>query len=185
MTDKHVLLLTGTPGCGKTTAIRAVADKLKGKRLAGFYTAEIRSRGQREGFRLISFDHLQKTIAHVDFPGDHRVGKYGVDVAAIDEAAEQVLHLAAAVDVYLVDEIGKMECLSPRFVSAVRSLLDAGAVVVATVGKKGGGFMDEVKQRSDTELWELTRNNRDAMPERVLAWLDERLLPLHERNLKD
>jgi nucleoside-triphosphatase THEP1 len=44
-------------------------------------------------------------------------------------------------------------------------------LVVATIGKKGGGFIDEVKQRSDVELWELDRFNRDQIPEKVIEWL--------------
>ena len=35
-----VLLLTGVPGIGKTTVIRRVAGRLKGRRLGGFYTEE-------------------------------------------------------------------------------------------------------------------------------------------------
>lgn len=76
--------------------------------------------------------------------------------------------------VYLVDEIGKMECLSERFVTSLRLLLDAGITVVATVAARGSGFIAEVKRREDCELWTLTRGNRDAMPERMLAWIRHR-----------
>ena len=48
-----VLLLTGVPGIGKTTVIRRAADRLKGRRLGGFYTEEIREQGDRRGFRLV------------------------------------------------------------------------------------------------------------------------------------
>lgn len=41
------LLLTGRPGAGKTTVLRAAAQQLTGLRLAGFYTEEIRVRGER------------------------------------------------------------------------------------------------------------------------------------------
>jgi nucleoside-triphosphatase THEP1 len=40
-TCQHILL-TGPPGCGKTTVVRHVADQLTDLRLAGFYTREIR-----------------------------------------------------------------------------------------------------------------------------------------------
>ena len=69
----HVLLLTGTPGIGKTTVIRRAADRLKDKGLRGFYTEEIREKGERRGFRLVSFEGTTQTIAHVDFPKRHRV----------------------------------------------------------------------------------------------------------------
>ena len=103
MTAGRVLLLMGVPGIGKTTVIRRVAARLKGRRLGGFYTEEIRENGVRRGFRLVEFDGTARVIAHVDFPKVHRVGKYGVDVEAIDLAADR-LGLDPA-DIYLTDEI--------------------------------------------------------------------------------
>lgn len=167
----HILLLTGLPGIGKTAVIRALPAMISNKRIGGFYTQEIRLAGNRQGFRLISFNHVDTVIAHIDFSGTHRVGKYGVDIAAIDQAAEQTLCVNPAIEVYLVDEIGKMECLSSRFVTAMRTLLNSEKPVVATIGKKGGGFMDEVKRRKDVELWEISHDNRDNMPDRILDWL--------------
>jgi nucleoside-triphosphatase THEP1 len=47
-TDRpHVLLITGTPGIGKTTVIRRVAEGVKAEGLRGFYTEEIRESGER------------------------------------------------------------------------------------------------------------------------------------------
>ena len=166
-----MLLITGSPGSGKTTVIRKVAAALSDRRLGGFYTEEIRVGGERWGFRLATFDGRERVMAHVDFPGPHRVGKYGVDVSVIDAVAAAALAVTDRVDVYLVDEIGKMECLSPKFVAALRALLDSRKTVVATIAQRGGGFIAEVKQRKDAELWELTRGNRDEAPPRVLAWL--------------
>lgn len=117
------MLLTGSPGIGKTTVIRRVAERLNGRRLGGFYTEEIREAGERRGFRLAGFDGTETVIAHVGFPKRYRVGKYGVDVGAID-AAVSLLAVDAATECYLVDEIGKMECLSERFVEAMRALLN-------------------------------------------------------------
>ena len=166
----HVLLLTGRPGVGKTTVIRRVADGTDETRLRGFYTEEIREHGERRGFRLISFEGGDRVIAHIDFPKAHRVGKYGVDLTAIDDAAS-LLARDPAVRLYVVDEIGKMECLSARFVTAMRKLLTGDTPVVATVGLHGGGFIAEVKRLKQCLLWEVTQDNRDEVPSCVLAWL--------------
>jgi nucleoside-triphosphatase len=162
------LLLTAVPGAGKTTVIRRVAEQLAGETLAGFYTEEMRSRGERRGFRLVPFHGERVTIAHVDFPKTHRVGKYGVDPAAIDAAVATALAPRPGVTLYLVDEIGKMECLSERFVARMRGLLAGSVPLVATVAKRGAGFIAEVKRRKDCELWTLTRANRDALPFEII-----------------
>ena len=169
---RHVLLLTGRPGVGKTTVIRRVAGGSQETRLSGFYTEEIREHGERKGFRLIGFDGEDRVIAHVDFPKAPRVGKYGVDLTAIDDAIS-LLAYDPAVRLYLVDEIGKMECLSARFVTAMRKLLAGDTPVVATVGLQGGGFIAEVKRLKQCLLWEVTQDNRNKMPSRVLAWITE------------
>ena len=170
----RILLITGTPGSGKTTLIRKLAAGVARYRVAGFYTEEMREAGQRQGFRLVGFQGETGVIAHVDFDHHQRVSKYGVDVASMDRLADRTLSLSDEIDVYLVDEIGKMECLSLRFVSRITALLDSGKPVIATVAKKGGGLIQEVKQRSDCELWELTHANRDALVAQVIAWLAAR-----------
>jgi nucleoside-triphosphatase len=169
----HILLLTGRPGIGKTTALRAVAERLRGRRVSGFYTEEIRERGERRGFRAVTLDGREATMAHIGIRSRARVSKYGVDVSVVDDLARATLATGGA-DVYLVDEIGKMECLSPRFVSAMQALLDAGPPVVATVALRGTGFIAAVKQRPDAECWQLTMANRAGLPDRALEWLSQR-----------
>jgi nucleoside-triphosphatase len=51
-------------------------------------------------------------MAHVERRGSFRVGRYGVDVKAIDDVARESLALDPRVEIFLVDEIGKMECYS-------------------------------------------------------------------------
>lgn len=167
----HVLLITGAPGVGKTTVLRRVAEGLGGIRPCGFYTEELREQGVRRGFRLVGFDGSQGIIAHVDIPHRQRVGKYGVDVAALECLAGATLALHEDCAVYLVDEIGKMECLAPGFVTAMRALLASGRPLVATIGRTGSGFIAEVKARRDVELWEVTHGNRDSLPSEIRDWL--------------
>jgi nucleoside-triphosphatase len=95
-----------------------------------------------------------------------------VDVVAVDAVAEETLAVEPGVSVYLVDEIGKMECLSARFVALMRALLGSDRRIVASVARRGGGFIEEVKARPDVELWEISPRNRDTMVGRILARLE-------------
>jgi len=165
---KTHLLLTAVPGAGKTTVIRRLAAELDAETVSGFYTEEIRQGSVRRGFRLVPFHGKPVLIADVELPKTHRVGKYGVDVAAIDAAVQAALAAPRGTTLYLVDEIGRMECLSERFIARMRELLAGTLPVIATVAKRGGGFIAEVKRRKNCELWTLTRANRDTLPFEII-----------------
>jgi nucleoside-triphosphatase len=159
------ILLTGRPGVGKTTVIRRLAELLSNRSLAGFYTEEIREGGQREGFGATTLSGGTCVLAHVNHKGRYRVGKYGVDVAAFEQLV--LPELTRQADVMLIDEIGKMESFSGQFVGAVRGLLGGPTPVVATVAVSGGGLIAEAKARPDAEVWKVTHDTRDELPQQL------------------
>lgn len=168
------LLLTGQPGVGKTTVIKTLAKSL-GQRADGFYTQEIRQRGQRQGFDLVGLRGGRATLAHVQLKGGGRprVGRYGVDVAALERVGVAALQRATSAGcVVILDEIGKMELFSPAFKAATLAALDDPAPVVATIMARPHPWADVLKARADVTLWQVTLQNRDDMPARILAWLE-------------
>src|SRR5689334_21341271 len=105
------LLFTGPPGCGKTTCVLRLTERLGDFRLAGFYTAEIREGASRVGFEAVGLaTGRHAVLAHVRSKSRHRVGRYGVEPTALAQLVVMELGKPAEeVDVFVVDEVGKME----------------------------------------------------------------------------
>lgn len=157
-------LITGLPGVGKTTLIRDLARRLTDFQPAGFYTEEIRNdQGIREGFRLVTLSGRQQVLSHVSQTGPYRVGRYGVDLAGFEQLLADLDLGHAESPLIIIDEIGKMECLSRYFTDEVITLLDSPKVVVATIALKGEGTILRVKNRPDCRLIMVTRENRDRL----------------------
>src|SRR5262245_49355251 len=125
------LLLTGAPGCGKTTVLGRVVEHLGGLRLAGFLTLELREHGQRVGFEAVGLHGGRAMLAHVRYRSHVSVGHYGAEPdRLIPLIEEELVRPPGSVDALLIDEIGKMECHSPQFILAMRRLLTEPVSVV-------------------------------------------------------
>jgi nucleoside-triphosphatase len=165
------VLLTGRPGCGKTTVIRGLLDRLNDFRLRGFYTEEIREQGQRVGFKAIGLSGQEAILAHVQSRSKLRVGRYGVEPGQLDPLVKAELEGPMdSTDLIALDEIGRMELFCPPFVQAVVRLLGDPVPVVATVALKGQGLIAAVKDRADVRLVEVSEKNRDRLPEDLEKW---------------
>lgn len=163
------ILLTGLPGCGKTTAAMKIVAHLNREKVAGFYTQEILRNGTRKGFRWIRLDGTAGTLAHVDIKGRFKVGKYGVDVGGFEKAVVPILDVKRTdVELFVLDEIGKMECFSQKFVAAVRRLFASDKSVLATVARKGSGLISDVKDYPGARRFNLTRKNQNEIIAEIL-----------------
>lgn len=111
------ILITGLPGVGKTTLIRELGKRLAEYHPAGFYTEEIRDAlGTREGFRLVTLCGRRLVLSHIRHPGPDRVSRYGVDVPGFEHLLVELDLRHTQSRLIVIDEIGKMECLSRRFI---------------------------------------------------------------------
>ena len=168
---KQVYLLTGRPGTGKTSLIKQAIAGTSGK-VGGFYTEEIRSRGVREGFRLVTLDGREAILAHVGIHSPYRVSKYGVDVDSLDKVGVSALNQAAKEsNLIVVDEIGKMELLSAKFKEAVLRIIDTGKRVLGTIMLNPHPWADTIKRKPQVDLVTVTRANYQQVLEELLRWL--------------
>lgn len=169
----RTLLLTGRPGVGKTTVIKKVAQRL-GEHAGGFYTAEIRNpEGRRVGFRLITLSGAEAVMAHVELRGHGRpqVSRYGVDVDAIDRVGVAALRDAmSAGKTVIVDQLGKMELFSDAFKEVVWDAVERDTPVLGTVMRGSQPWVDSLRGEDKVVVWEVTKTNRDTLPDRIVAW---------------
>jgi nucleoside-triphosphatase len=165
------ILLTGPPGCGKTTVIMRTLERLDDIRVAGFYTAEVRKSGSRAGFDAVGLSSGQSVrLASVRSTSKIRVGRYGVELPEFETLLDNELcRPEVEADLVVVDEIGKMECYSSVFVQTMRGLLDGPTPLLATVSQRGTGFIREAKDRKDVEVLTVSTANRDRLPEQLIA----------------
>jgi len=169
------VLLTGRPGCGKTTLIKRIVNKLP-RGAGGFYTEEIRDGGTRAGFKIVTLDGEGAVFAHVDFKTRSRVGKYGLDLSALEKIGVGAVRQAIrARRLVVIDEIGPMEIRSPIFREAVNEALNSEVPVLATIFARPLPFTDAIKSRPDVTLIEVRPNNR----ERLASELSDRIRELN------
>jgi nucleoside-triphosphatase len=164
-------LITGKPGVGKTTLVQKIIGLMRSVNMAGFYTAEIRSKGSRLGFELHGLNGERSTLAHVDIRSPHKVGRYGVDTDGFETFLETLDLLNPGVQLVVIDEIGKMELLSNRFRSLVLDVLRSEKQLLASIALGGEGCIHEIKQRPDIHLFEMTQANRDRLPAAMMEGL--------------
>lgn len=157
------IFVTGDPGCGKTTAVRRVVERLGPLPMTGFLTEEVRENGARTGFRGVTLDGKVFTLARADAAGDFRVGPYGVMLGELEAVGVPALRPAPDTRLVVLDEVGKMEAFSAPFREAVMDLLAGPVPVLGTVAVHGVGFVKKVRHDPRITLVRMTRASREAI----------------------
>jgi nucleoside-triphosphatase len=160
---KRKVLLTGRPGCGKTTLVRRVVKELA-QSAGGFYTEEIRERGLRRGFKIVTLDGKEGVFAHVNFKTHQRLGKYGLDLSPLETISIEAVRKAIRErEVTVIDEIGPMEIRSAIFRDIVNEAFNSRAPLLGTITARPFPFTDAIKKRRDVTLIEVRGDNREQL----------------------
>ncbi len=163
---KKNIFLTGGHSSGKTAVIKKVIGKLSVPS-NGFYIEEERVASKKVGFIIKTLDGRQGYLAHQDIKSVFNIRHYGVSVNNIDTIAVPSI-APVKTNIIIFDEIGKMECFSKVFKRAVIKALNSSNIVIGTIAPGGDDFIMAVRSREDVEIHEVTRNNRELLPDFIL-----------------
>ena len=87
-------------------------------------------------------------------------------VSAIQRALEEC-------DLIILDEIGKMELLSPQFREAVWQAINGSKRVLGTIMLNPNPFCDEIKHHPEVKTLLVTGDNRRQALAEMQSWLAE------------
>ena len=172
MSAKNILL-TGPPRCGKSTVIEKLIQQIH-KPITGFFTREMKEKGRRVGFLIITLDGKEGILAHQESKSKIRLGRYRVNIDELDRIAVPAMIPSKKDEIVIIDEIGKMECFSPLFRETLIKTLDSANSVVGSIAQKGSPFIEKIKERKDVLVVSVSEKNRDSLASYLLAQIPER-----------
>jgi nucleoside-triphosphatase THEP1 len=131
-----------------------VCERMRRRKIRGFFSQILWDGDQRNGWRLDTFDGDGDggVLARMDIHSQHNMGRYGVEMLLLERLVDSQLQFDSEVYVYLVDEIGIIAPWSPKFVFAMDEILDSSQKVIATIHVSGDGYVQQVNDSSDVGL---------------------------------
>ena len=185
MDDIPKIGITGMPSVGKTQTIIKIITFLQdsGYTVGGMITEPIIEKKKRIGFHVVDWQTKQKEVfAHIDFDSKEKVGKYGVNIEALDKVGIPAIMNAIndpTINIIVIDEIGKMEMMSERFCEVVIEAMDSDKPIMVTLHKKSRSpLLQDVRRRDDIRILEVTHVNRNLLPYKIQKIMEEKLPPL-------
>jgi len=168
--------ITGLPGSGKTQTLLRIIQLLEqeGVVVGGMVTEPIVEKQRRTGFQITNWLTKEHAVfAHETLKSRIRSGRYGVNLAALEDVGTRALKDAQErADVIVIDEVGKMEVESEVFTKSVTEALDASKSIVMTLHKKSRNpLLQDIRRRDELRLLEVTPVNKNLLAFKIVRLL--------------
>jgi len=174
---RPIILLTGAPRSGKTTMVARLADTFR-RDIDGFITIEVRHEGRRIGFDVLDLvTHEFLPLARKEWhDAPYRVGSYGVRCDGLEIVIKRMTERRIiAPRLWIIDELGKMEAYSKRFLEWLnRTLTVPGVHALLTSGLRPHPAYHPLLERLHPDVIVLEPDRRES----VEQFLRHRLAPL-------
>ncbi len=163
------IFLTGRINCGKSTLIKDFKAFYKGS-LSGFKTIRIKTElDDFFGVYLLDInDDECKTGIH-NKAGDCYIDKSLVSYKKVfDTVGVELLNRYQKSDLVIMDELGVLEKNSSKFISKIKEILDSDINVIGVIKKKDSPFLNDIRQRKDVTVIEVTGENNKEILEHLI-----------------
>jgi nucleoside-triphosphatase len=155
----------------RTGVISRLIPELKKSpvRAEGFYTEDIFENRKRVGYLTKTLQGESRILAKSGLPSELCVDRFGVDLQTVETLVVPAIETALrSADLLIMGQIGKMEIASPRFRDITRQALNSPLKIIATVPNYPLKFLNEIRNRPDVLLVEITKENENYWPEAIL-----------------
>jgi nucleoside-triphosphatase len=138
-------------------------------RAEGFYTEDIFEDRKRVGYLTKTLQGESRILAKSGLPSELCVDRFGVDLQTVETLVVPAIETALrSADLLIMGQIGKMELASPRFRDITVQALNSQLKIIATVPNYPLKFLNEIRNRPDVLLVEITKENEGFWPEAIL-----------------
>ncbi|QOR35180.1 AAA family ATPase [Clostridium sp. 'deep sea'] len=166
---KKKIFITAKPRTGKSTAIKKVVDLIGKENCYGFYTEEIRIDGKREGFKIITMDGREGILASTRSESKVRLSRYGLELDTFEELCiSSITNLPNTDKLIIIDEVGPIQMFSESFKKTLIEVIKEPNPIIGTIFFKDHPWIDEFKNRAEVSLIEITFDNRDEIPKKLI-----------------
>ena len=164
-----IVLISGKPNTGKSTALGKIIDLLGPPRCSGLLTEEILKDGERIGFSTCGLKCRKRIIlAHKDFDKTYAVEDFGVDLSSLEKLMIEELETGSNDErtrFLIIDEIGRMQVMSKRFRELLDQIADSSKTLIASICYEDEiEYIRDFKKRDDVSLFVLNETNRNDLP---------------------
>ncbi|ADQ15516.1 nucleoside-triphosphatase [Halanaerobium hydrogeniformans] len=120
--------------------------------------------GKKNTLTMSHFDNIIASRESIDeefevFP--EVFNNYGVELLRLDVA------------IVIMDELGRFESGAEKFKEKVFSLLDSQKIVLGVLIAESNSFLDQIKERKDTKIFEVQEDNREEIKREIFSVLSQ------------
>ncbi|XP_002972788.2 uncharacterized protein LOC9637452 [Selaginella moellendorffii] len=185
---KRVFFMLGYPGTGKSTAIASILEKLRKNhprlRVQGFYQKPLLRRGESIGVESVSVNGPSKIFTSTyPIPGSATrtppfLGKHRIDIGAFESIALPELKLHYETELFVVDEVGVKELMSPKFYPLLQDVLNSEVPILGTLQRNCYWEdrikqVEEIKKRKDTLIYKIYKKTTNHTAKLVYQRLNQ------------